>query len=152
MARSGLSKPRMVDWSSAHFGISRFYEVDAFLLSLGLDRSLAKAFCGSPGGATRSAVCVWSSNTLAGLLRRRRTSSDTLPPPTTSRAGCLDGDGDVEDRAARHPHELALRRRRHLILQPADRPFQRISDVVVLHENGVDAGRGKNRARPHLGE
>jgi hypothetical protein len=43
-----------------------------------------------------------------------------------------DVDRDIEDRPARHSHELALRRRHHLVLQPAQRPLQRVADVIVL--------------------
>jgi hypothetical protein len=45
-----------------------------------------------------------------------------------------DVDRNIEDRAARHPHELALRPQRHLVMQPTQRPLQRVAPVVVLHE------------------
>src|SRR5437879_6339110 len=63
-----------------------------------------------------------------------------------------DVDGDIENRPARHPHELALRRWRHLIMQPAQRPLQRVADVVVLHESRLDPDRGEIARVPYLGE
>src|SRR3954452_4762245 len=63
-----------------------------------------------------------------------------------------DVDGDIENRAARHPHELALGRWRHLIMQPAQRPLQRVADVVVLHKSRLDPDRGEIARVPYLGE
>lgn len=36
LAKAGLTNPLIADWSAARFGISRFHQVDAYLMSLGL--------------------------------------------------------------------------------------------------------------------
>src|SRR3954466_10805883 len=55
-----------------------------------------------------------------------------------------DIDGYVEHRAMRASHQLALRVRRGLEVQAAKHAFLPGLDVVVLHENGVDAVGGES--------
>ena len=59
------------------------------------------------------------------------------PPPVGRRAAAR-VDGDVEDRAPHHPHQLGLREGRRLVVQAAQRALLRRQALVVLDEGEVE--------------
>ena len=69
-----------------------------------------------------------------------------------TRRATADIDRDIEDRAGADPHQLGLRLRRRLEMQPAQDAARRRQRVVLLHECRVDAVLAQHILAEDLGK